>query len=112
MTVANKRFKSGIQLGTSETNIITGAANTVSRVDSLVFTNTSAGTVLVTVYFYASGDAAADDTTLVKAKSLSANESWICSEAINQRLDNAAILSALSDTATAVTVACSGVEIS
>lgn len=111
MAVTHKRLKTGVQLGTGETTITSGAANTVTRIDKLVFTNTSSSAVTVTVYYYGSGDAAADDTTLVKDKNIGAGKSWICVEAENQRLDGSAVLSALASAATAVTVSCSGLEI-
>lgn len=86
----------------------TGVVRT--RIDSIVFTNYSAGTADLTVEIIESGGSAGDAKKVIEARTLAVNESYTCPELIGQAIESGGSLQALSSVATAIGVTATGTE--
>lgn len=94
MSIAN------VQLGTSETTILTASAETA--VLSIIFCNTSSSDRTITVYAYASGGSAGDLTTIIKTYTVPAYDTFIWTGDEKLILDTSGKISGLADTASSV----------
>lgn len=108
MAITPAVLQAGTQLGTSAAALYTAPANTRAVVKKATFTNTSAGAVTFTVYRVASGGSPGDANTIIKAKSLAANESYTCPELSNQVIGPGDSIQALASAGTSITAVISG----
>jgi hypothetical protein len=95
-------------LTTSAVALVTAAVNTRVRITQCNAVNYSAGAATVILHRVASGGSASDSTRLISDKSLAADASYQCPEAIGVVLEAGETLQGLSDTGAAVAVAISG----
>ena len=104
----------GIQeamLGTAATVLYTSPANTNARLSSVTFTNQSAAAVQVSVHLVKAGAALGIPNRVVAPYTLGPNEAWTCPH-LNHVMNPGDTLQALSDTASAVSVYGSVIEMS
>ena len=92
-----------VQLGLTETSILTSSATEVNAVLSILFCNTTASTITITVYAYPSGGSAGDGTTIIKDLEISAKDTFIWTGDEKIILGNSDVISGLADVATSVT---------
>jgi len=92
---------SNTQIGLTETTLLTATAETA--VLSLLFCNTTASSVTITVYAYASGGSAGDSTTIIKNLEVAPYDTFIWSAQEKFILDTSGVVTALAGTASAVT---------
>lgn len=92
------------QLTTSAATYYSTPSGTVSTVNNLSLTNTTAGVVKVTLYRVPSGGAAGVSNEFMAARSLSPGETYVPAAAIGLQMEPGMTLQALADTATAVTI--------
>ncbi len=111
MAVTNKRIIAGSQLTTSAATYYTAPSSTKCIIKRLTFTNTTAGAVTVTVYLIPFAGSASDSNTISHTHSVAANETWICSEAEGQVIEQLGFIQALASAGTSITIMASGVEI-
>ena len=100
-----------VMLGTAAAVIYTAPANTVSRLSSVTFTNQSAGAVQVSVHLVKAGAAPGNQNRVVAPYTLATNEAWTCPH-LSHNLNPGDTLQALADTASAVSVYGSVIEMS
>lgn len=94
-------LSTAVQLGTTETTILTATAETA--ILSIIFYNSSATVKTVTLYLYPSGGSASATTTIAKFDISAYNTfSWSGDEKII--VDTGSIVSALADTTASVSV--------
>jgi hypothetical protein len=93
------------QLTTSAATYYTAPASTVSTVNNLSFTNTSASPVAVTLYRVPSAGTAGAGNTILSAFSLSPGQTYVPPQAIGLQLTAGMTLQALASVATSVTIA-------
>ena len=103
MTIAQAQISN-----VSATAIYTSTNN--SAVTSMVFCNTTNGTVLLTVYLIPNGGSAGDSTTIIKSLSIIAYDTYVF-DTSKFILSNGDKVSAISDTNNAVTASISYVGI-
>jgi len=108
MAQTAKRIISGSALTGSAATYYTAATGMTTVIKKLVFCNTTAGTVNVTVYLIPSGGTAGTTNTLTTSKSLVSNETWSCPDAENMVLEQGGFIQALGD---GVTIMGSGIEV-
>lgn len=93
--VTPSRIIEGAQLTGAAATYYTAPALTTVRIRKLVFTNTTGGTVAVTVYLVPSAGAAGATNTCWSAKTLAAGQTLECYEAEGQVLAPGDFISAL-----------------
>lgn len=108
MAVTPARLVSGSQLTTSAVSYYT-STNAMTRIDACALTNTSGGTVTVTVHLVPSGDTAGSGNCVMKARSLTSGQTVLVSGAIGQWIDTNGSLQALASSGGAITLVASGV---
>lgn len=87
------------------------AANVRTLIDKFTATNTTAGALLLSVNLVTLADTAGAQNTIVKTKSLSANETYTFPEIVGHVLDAGGFISTLAS-ATGITIRASGREVS
>lgn len=100
------------QLAASETTQYTCPASTSVKVAGAVLTNTTAGTITVSVSLVKSGGTAGAANRIMSAFSLPAGDDIILSELIGQYLGPGDFVSAIASAATSVAFVMSGVVFS
>jgi hypothetical protein len=90
-----KRLIDGSQLTGSAATYYTSPALTKTRIQKLVFCNTTAGAVAVTLYLIPSGGSAGATNTVWSAKTLAAGETRECYEAEGHVLEAGGFIQAL-----------------
>jgi hypothetical protein len=103
MTIAQAQISN-----VSSTAVLTSSGN--NAITSMVFCNTTAGSVTLTVYLVPSGGSAGDSTTIVKSLTIVANDTYVF-DTSKFILSNGDALRAISDTNNAVTATVSYVSI-
>lgn len=98
-------------LGTSASVLYTAPANTVARLSSVTLTNQTASAVSVSVYLVRAGGSPGMQNRVVAPYVLAPNEAWTCPH-LNHNLNPGDTLQALADTASAVSVYGSVIEMS
>lgn len=108
MAQTAKRLISGSQLTGSAATYYTTPAATTTIIKKLIFCNTTAGAVTVTVYLVPSGGTAGVTNEITAVHSVAVNETWSCPEAENMVLPTGGFIQALG---LSVTIMASGIEI-
>jgi hypothetical protein len=80
-------------------------------IDKFTVTNTNASNVTFSVNLIASGGTAGNSNLIVKTRSIVPGETYLCPELVGQVLEAGGFISTLAGTATALTIAASGREI-
>lgn len=111
MAVNAKRLVSGSQLTASAATYYTAPASTKAVIKAASITNTTASPATATVYLVPSGDTAGATNEVIAAKSIAPGETYNCPELVNQVIEAAGTLQALSGTPSALTLVVSGSEI-
>lgn len=111
MAVTNKRIIPGLQLTTSAATYYTAPGSTKCVIKRLAFCNSSGGVVTVTVHLVANAGSATAANMITSAKSLASGETWICSAAEGQVLEQGGTVQALASVGASVSIVGSGVEI-
>jgi hypothetical protein len=111
MAQVAKRIIPGSQLTATAATYYTAPANTKCVVKRLTFTNTDTVPRAITIHLVPSAGSAADANTITKTKTLYPAETWSCPDAEGHVLEAGGTVQALADSATAVTIIGSGVEI-
>jgi hypothetical protein len=93
----------------SQTTQFTAEANTT--IDKFTVTNTSAAVAKFSCNLVLVGGTAASSNLIIKEKSISAGETYVCPELVGHSLESKSFISTLSDTAGALTIRASGREI-
>lgn len=87
------------------------ATNVSTIIDKLTATNTTAGALTISINLVASGDSAGAVNTVVKTKSLAANEAYTFPEVVGHVLAAGGFISTLAS-ATGISIRASGREVS
>jgi hypothetical protein len=87
------------------------ATNVRAVINAFTVTNTSASTATISVNLVTSGGSAGDGNLIVKTKSVLAGETISLSALVGQTLEPGAFISTNASAATALTIRCSGLEI-
>lgn len=98
-------------LGTAAAVLYTAPANTVARLSSVTFSNQVASAVQVSVHLVKAGGSPGSQNRVVPPYTLAPNEAWTCPH-LNHNLNPGDTLQALADTASAVSVYGSVIEMS
>lgn len=98
-------------LGTSAAVLYTAPGNTVARLSSVTLSNQTTNAVSVSVYLVKAGSAPGTQNRVVPPYVLAPNEAWTCPH-LNHNLNPGDTLQALADTASAVSVYGSVIEMS
>jgi hypothetical protein len=101
----------GSQLTGSAATYYTAPANTRTIITSMSLCNTTATARTVTIYLIPSGGSASDSNTIVKNCLVPAYDTRVVYEAQRQVIKTAGFIQALADSASAVTLQASGVEV-
>lgn len=110
MTVTVKNIIPRKQAENAETTQYT-AVSCKTVVDKFTVTNTTAGTVAITVRLVALAGAPGVANTVLSAKSVAAGETYTCPELVGQTLEPGGFISTLAGAATSLTISSSGREI-
>lgn len=105
-----KRLVDGSQLTASAATYYTTPANTLSTIAAMSVTNTTATARTVTVYLVPSGGSAGVTNCVCSARTVAPGETFNVPGAIGQTLAAGGFISALADSATALTLVASGYE--
>lgn len=87
------------------------AVNCKAIVDKFSVTNTTASAATITVNIVPAGGSSAAGNTIVSAKSVAAGETYLCPEMVGQIIDTNAMIYTTAGTASALTIAASGREV-
>lgn len=87
------------------------ATNCVAVIDKATVTNTSGANAVLSVNIIASGGVAGDSNLIIKQRSIAPNECYTCPELVGQCVYLGSTISTLAGTASALTLAISGREI-
>lgn len=87
------------------------ATNCKAIIDKFTVTNTTAGAVAFSANLVASGGSASNSNLIIKAKSISAGETYNCPELVGQVLESGGFISTLAGAATSLTISAAGREI-
>lgn len=98
-------------LTTGGADVYTAPANTVARLSSVTFTNQTGNAAAVTAHLVPSGGSPGNNNRVVNSYIVGPNESWTCPH-LNHNLNPGDKLRVLSDTANAVSVYGSVIEMS
>jgi hypothetical protein len=112
MSVVAKALFNPKQAENAQTTQYTAPTNTRTIIDKFTGTNTSAGTVTLTVNLVASGGAAAASNVISSAKAIGAGEAYTFPELVGHVLNPGDFVSTLAGAATSITIRASGREIS
>jgi len=96
----------------TDTSIYASPADTKTVIDAFSVTNTTAADAFFSVNIVPSGDTITDETLSISDKVILPHETYLCPEIIGQVLEGEDFVSAISDTASALTVRVSGRVIS
>jgi len=110
MTVTVKNIIPRKQAEGAETTQYT-ANGCKTIIDKFTVTNTTAGTVAITVKLIASGGSPGASNTVISAKGIAAGEAYTCPELVGQTLEPGGFISTLAGAATSLTISASGREI-
>jgi hypothetical protein len=111
MTVTAKPLINAKQAENAQTTQYTAPTGTRTIVDKFTATNTSAGSVTLSINLVTSAGAAADSNLVVKAKALAASETYTFPELTGQVLNPGDFISTLASAATSITIRASGREV-
>jgi len=87
------------------------ATNCKAIIDKFTVTNTNAANVTFSVNLVASGGSADTSNLIVKTRSIVPGECYLCPELVGQVLESGGFISTLAGTASALTIAASGREV-
>lgn len=110
MAVTVKNLVPAKQLESSQTAQYT-AVNCKTIIDKATVTNTNTTNVTVSVNLIASGGSAGNSNLVVKTRSIVPGETYLCPELVGQVLEAGGFISTLASSATSLTFAVSGREI-
>lgn len=111
MTVTAKPLIAAKQAENAATTQYTTPTGTRTIIDKFTATNTSASTATLSVNIVTSGGAAGDSNTIIKTKSLAANETYTFPEIVGQVLAAGDFISTIASAASAITIRASGREL-
>lgn len=112
MAATSSRFVDGSQLAIAAAALYTAGSGKTAIIKAMTLTNTSGNPVASTVHLVPSGGSPTASNRIISGKVLAAGESYTCPEAINQVLAAGGSIQGLADTASAISMVASGVEIS
>lgn len=110
MTVTPKALIIAKQAEATDTLQYT-AVNCKTIVDKFTATNTTASPATITVNIVPAGGSVSASNTIVSAKSVAPGETYLCPEMVGQIIDTNAMIYTLAGTASAMTIAASGREV-
>lgn len=87
------------------------ATNCRAVIDKFTATNISASNAVLSVNLVASAGSAADSNLILDEREIAPGETYTCPELVNQILGAGSFISTLAGTASAITIRCSGHEI-
>jgi hypothetical protein len=87
------------------------ATNCKAIIDKFTVTNTNTANVTFSVNLVASGGSAGTANLIVKTRSIVPGETYLCPELVGQVLEAGGFISTLAGTATSLTIAASGREV-
>jgi len=112
MTVTAKNLVPAKLVENTQTTQYTVPTNaTATIIDKFTVTNTSAGAVTISVNLVTGSDTHGNQNLIVKAKSLSASETYVFPELVGQILQTAAFISTIASAASAINMRVSGREV-
>lgn len=111
MAIQNKVLVDSKEMESAITTQYTCPANTVTIVDKFTATNVTGSAAVITVYFVPSGGAAGLTNKVIDAVTIGANSTEQLSASIGQGLEAGDFI-ATEGTASAVTIRCTGREVS
>lgn len=111
MAATNKRLVEGSQLTTTAATYYSAPSTTTTLLKKVTVTNTSGAAATVTLYLVPSGGTAGATNTVTSAKSIPAGGYYEAYEAEGHVLAPGDSLQALANTAAAVTLMVSGIEV-
>lgn len=110
MTVTVKTLIPAKQAENAQTTQYT-AVNCKTIIDKFTATNTSASNATLSVNLVTSGGSAGVSNLIVDARSIAPNETYTFPELVGQSLEPDGFISTIAGTASALTIRCSGREI-
>ena len=111
MTITVKQLIPPKLAENSQTTQYTASAVT-AVIDKFSATNTTASTVVFSVNLVPNGGSVSDSNLIVDTKSIVAGQTYLFPELVGQILGDGALISTLSDTASALSISAGGREIS
>lgn len=87
------------------------AVNCKTIVDKFTATNTTGSAATITVNIVPAGGSVSASNTIVFAKSVAPGETYLCPEMVGQIIDSNATIYTIAGTASALTIAASGREV-
>jgi len=87
------------------------ATNCKARIDKFTVTNQSASNATLSVNLVASGGSPASSNLILKEKAIAPSETHTCPELSGHVLESGWFISTIASAASALTIACSGIEI-
>jgi hypothetical protein len=87
------------------------AVNAKAIIDKFTVTNTSATNETISINLVAEGDAAGAENLVIDARAIAPDETYTCPELVGHVLDAGDFISTLASAGTALTIRCSGREV-
>ena len=110
MTVSIKVLIPAKQAESSQTTQYT-AVNCKAIIDKFTITNTSAGTVTISVNLVTSGGSPSASNLVMDSRAIAPDETYTCPELVGQALESGGFISTIASAATSLTIRASGREI-
>tara|TARA_R110002096_G_scaffold276024_1_gene469736 strand:+ start:361 stop:696 length:336 start_codon:yes stop_codon:yes gene_type:complete len=110
MSVTNKTLIASKQMEAAQTPQYTAPTTARATIDSFTATNTTASTATISVHLVISGGTAGVTNLLTDSVEIAPNKSYHFPELIGQTIEAAGFISTIG-TASAITIRCSGREI-
>mgnify|MGYP000872965201 CR=1 FL=1 len=111
MSITAKAIIPAKQAENVQTTQYTAASSTRTIIDKFTATNTSAGSVTLSVNLVTSGDTAGNQNLITKTKSLAAAEVYTFPEIVGHVLNPGDFISTIAGAATSITIRACGREI-
>ena len=110
MTVLVRTLAECVQVAAADTAYYTTPASTRTIIDKMTATNTTAGTLTLTVNLVASGGSVGASNTVISAQAIAAGATYTCPEVVGHFLNPGDFISAKASAATSITLRISGRE--
>ena len=111
MTVTPKVLIAAKQAEATQTTQYTAPTSTKALIDKFTVTNTSATAASLSVNLVTAGDSPGAANLIVDARVIAPDETYTCPELVGQVLETGGYISTLASAASALTIRCSGREV-
>lgn len=112
MTVQVAALFEAVQIPASNSTLYTSPANTKSIIDKLTVSNPTAGALTFSLFLVPAAGAAGAGNQIISTKSIAANDSYLCPEAVGHTLEPGDTIVAIASAATSLVARGSGRKVS